>query len=61
MPKVSKNCGIYLRYFKIGQNFDIYLDTIASISLLGIYNCYIYIYVYAEKGDMKKYFHYFVN
>ena len=44
MLKVSEKEWYFLcDYFKIGQNFDIYFDTIASISLLGIYNCYEYI------------------
>ena len=42
MLKVSEKEWYFLcDYFKIGQNFDIYLDMIASISVLGTCNCYV--------------------
>ena len=41
MLKGSKEWYFLCDYFKIGQKFDIYLDMIASISVLGIHNCYI--------------------
>ena len=54
--KLAKKLEFICGYFKIGQNFDIYFDTIASISLLGIYNCYNRSCICWEERDMNRVF-----